>query len=128
MSIVAIGVDICDVSRIRSIEEKHGKRFLQKVFTDQEAGYCEKKIEKHTSLAARFAAKEALLKALGTGLRSGLQWKEIEVENDHLGKPYFKFHGQTANLVSGRTVFLSLSHTNDNAIAFVIIQGEPFKR
>jgi holo-[acyl-carrier protein] synthase len=128
MSIVAIGVDICDVSRIRSIEEKHGKRFLQKVFTDQETGYCEKKFYKHTSLAARFAAKEAFLKALGTGLRSGLQWKEIEVENDPLGKPYFKFHGQTANLISGRTVFLSLSHTNDNAIAFVIIQGEPLKR
>ena len=84
-----------------------------------------KKVSKHTSLAARFAAKEALLKALGTGLRNGLQWKEIEIENDQLGKPFFVFHGETQKILEGRTVLLSLSHTDENAIAFVIIEGDP---
>jgi holo-[acyl-carrier protein] synthase len=126
MSVISIGVDICDIKRIQKIEEKHQLRFLQKVFTSSEITYCEKKVEKHISLAARFAAKEALLKALGTGLRNGLQWKEIEVENDRLGKPYFSFHGQTADVINNRMVHLSLSHTADNAIAFVVIEGEPF--
>ncbi len=126
MTVISIGVDICDVSRIRNIEEKHNMRFLQKVFTQTEIEYCLNKVRRHTSLAARFAAKEALLKALGTGLRSGLQWKEIEVYNDDLGKPHFKFYGQTAGLIAGRNVLLSLSHTDDNAIAFVTIEGDPF--
>jgi len=125
MSVIAVGTDICDVQRIKKIEEQHGPRFLKKVFTGGEIIYCMKKVSKHTSLAARFAAKEALLKALGTGLRSGLQWKEIEIENDHLGKPFFIFHGETQKILEGRTVLLSLSHTDDNAIAFVIIEGDP---
>ena len=126
MTVISIGVDICDVSRIRNIEEKHNMRFLQKVFTPLEIDYCLKKVTRHTSLAARFAAKEALLKALGTGLRSGLQWKEIEVENDNLGKPRFNFYGQISKTIADRKVLLSLSHTDDNAIAFVIIEGDLF--
>jgi len=126
MAVISIGVDICEVSRIRNIEEKHHKRFLQKVYTQAEIGYCLSKKSRHNSFAARFAAKEALLKALGTGLTSGLQWKEIEVYNDKLGKPHFKFYGQTALIIGGRNVLLSLSHSDDNAIAFVIIEGDPF--
>jgi len=125
MSVIAVGTDICDVQRIKKIEEQHGSRFLKKVFTGGEITYCMKKVSKHTSLAARFAAKEALLKALGTGLRNGLQWKEIEIENDQLGKPFFVFHGETQKILEGRTVLLSLSHTDENAIAFVIIEGDP---
>ena len=125
MAVIAVGTDICDVQRIKKIEEKHGQRFLQKVFTGKEISYCLKKVTKHTSLAARFAAKEALLKALGTGLRSGLQWKEIEIENDVLGKPFFRFYGETKKILEGRSVFLSLSHTDENAVAFVIIEGDP---
>jgi holo-[acyl-carrier protein] synthase len=126
MPVIAVGTDICDVRRIKDIEEKYAKRFLRKVFTTQEISYCLKKVTKHTSLAARFAAKEALLKALGTGLRSGLQWKEIEIDNDQLGKPFFRFHGHTKKTLSGRSVLLSMSHTEQNAIAFVIIEGDPF--
>jgi len=126
MPVIAIGADICDVRRIKKIEENYGQRFLQKVFTSAEIAYCLKKVTKHTSLAARFAAKEALLKALGTGLRSGLQWKEIEIENDPLGKPFFSFHGETRKILGGRHVLLSISHTDENALAFVIIEGEPF--
>ncbi|TFH02478.1 MAG: holo-[acyl-carrier-protein] synthase [Calditrichales bacterium] len=127
MPIVSIGVDICEVKRIRSIDEKSGQRFLQKVFTAHEISYCENKVNKHTSLAARFAAKEALMKAIGTGLRDGLQWKDTEVRNDPLGRPYFHFYGKVAKLISGRSVFLSLSHTDENAIAYVLIEGEPFQ-
>ncbi len=126
MAVIAIGVDICEVKRIRTIGNKHKHRFLQKVFTDSEIAYCEKKVDKYFSLAARFAAKEALLKALGTGLRDGLQWKDIEIDNDNLGKPFFRFYRKTAAIISDRYVLLSLSHTNDNAIAFVIIEGDPF--
>jgi holo-[acyl-carrier protein] synthase len=125
MAVTSIGVDICDIGRLREIEEKHQNRFLQKVFTPAEILYCEKKYDKHSSYAARFAAKEACLKALGTGLRDGFLWKDIEVENDDLGKPFFKFHGQTAKVISTRHVYLSISHTDRDAIAFVIIEGDP---
>jgi holo-[acyl-carrier protein] synthase len=127
MAVTSIGVDICDVKRIRNLTEKHHMKFLEKVFTGGEIQYCLNKVSKHTSLAARFAAKEAFLKALGTGLRSGLQWKEIEVENDDLGKPHLKLHGETAKTVGNRNILLSLSHTDENAIAFVIIEGDPFQ-
>jgi len=126
MSVISIGVDICDIKRLREIEERHKERFLQKIFTPAEILYCEKKYDKHSSYAARFAAKEACLKALGTGLRDGYLWKDIEVNNNNLGKPYFKFHGQTAQVISTRKVSLSISHTDRDAIAFVIIEGDPF--
>jgi holo-[acyl-carrier protein] synthase len=126
MPVTSIGVDICDINRLRDIEEKFNKRFLHKVFTPGEIKYCEKKFNKHSSYAARFAAKEAFLKAIGTGLRDSFQWKHIEVENDDLGKPYFKFHGHTADVVSKHSVHLSISHTDKDAIAFVIIEGDPF--
>jgi holo-[acyl-carrier protein] synthase len=126
MTVTSIGVDICDIQRIGNLEENQGMRFLQKVFTAQEIEYCAAKISKHASYAARFAAKEALLKALGTGLRDGFLWKDIEINNDELGKPFFKFYGKTAEVISDRHVHLSISHTDRDAIAFVVIEGEPF--
>ena len=126
MPVTSIGVDICDIERLREIELRFNDRFLQKIFTPGEIIYCEKKHDKHSSYAARFAAKEAFLKAIGTGLRDGFQWKDIEVDNDDLGKPFFRFHGQTAQLISKRDVHLSISHTDKDAIAFVIIEGDPF--
>jgi holo-[acyl-carrier protein] synthase len=126
MVVTSIGVDICDIKRMHDIEQKHGSRFLQKIFTPHEIKYCEKKFDKHSSYAARFAAKEALLKAIGTGLRDGYLWKDIEVDNDDLGKPFFKFYGQTARIISTRNVHLSISHTDRDAIAFVLIEGDPF--
>ena len=126
MPVTSIGVDICDIKRLREIEEKFKTRFLQKIFTPGEIDYCEKKYNKHSSYAARFAAKEAFLKAIGTGLRDGFQWKDIEIENDDLGKPYFEFHGQTAEFISSHKVHLSISHTEKDAIAFVLIEGDSF--
>ena len=126
MPVISVGVDICDIKRMRKIEGKYKKRFLQKIFTPGEIDYCEKKYDKHPSYAARFAAKEALLKAVGTGLRNGFNWKDIEIDNDGLGKPFFKFYGHTAQLISKRNVHLSISHTDKDAIAFVVIEGDQF--
>ena len=126
MPVTSVGVDICDIERLRKIDKKFKDKFLKKIFTPEEIAYCEKKYHKYSSYAARFAAKEAFLKAIGTGLRDGFQWKDIEVRNDDLGKPYFIFHGHTADFISNHNVHLSLSHTDKNAIAFVIIEGDPF--
>ena len=123
MSIIAIGVDLCDVQRLNKIISEHGERFLKKVYTTGEITYCAKKSDEGAAYAARFAAKEALLKAIGTGLRDGINWKDIEVVNDELGKPEFKFYGKTSSVIGNRRVMVSLSHTHEYAVAFVVIEG-----
>ena len=123
MSIIAIGVDLCDVQRLNKIISEHGERFLKKVYTTGEIIYCAKKSNGSTAYAARFAAKEALLKAIGTGLRDGINWKDIEVVNDELGKPEFKLYGKTSSVIGNRRVMVSLSHTHEYAVAFVVIEG-----
>jgi len=128
MNIVSIGVDISEIQRIKKLIEQHNDRFLSKIYTAAEIAYCNKKVDKYPSFAARFAAKEAVLKALGKGLRDGLNWKDIEVRNDAVGKPYLKLSGKSSDLIGNRKALLSLSHTKDNAIAFVVIQGEPFNK
>ena len=127
MKIVSTGVDICDINRLKNIIIKYQNRFLTRVFTETEIAYCNKKVNRFPSLAARFAAKEAVLKALGTGLRMGFNWKDIEVMNDSLGRPFFRFYGKTNEILGKRKVLLTLSHTDHNAIAFVVIEGKPFK-
>ena len=126
MSIVAIGVDISEIRRIKKLIEQHDERFLLKIFTPLEIAYCNGKVDRYPSFAARFAAKEAALKALGKGLRDGLNWKDIEVKNDALGKPYLNFYGKSGQLIGNRKALISISHTKYNAIAFVVIHGEPF--
>ena len=123
MSIHGIGTDICDIARIARIIDEQGDRFLKKVFTEKEISYC---LPKHSSaecFAARFSAKEAFLKALGTGLRDGLNWKDMEVVKDQLGKPILKTYNKCAEQIKERKIFLSLSHTADMALAFVIIEN-----
>jgi holo-[acyl-carrier protein] synthase len=122
-SITAIGVDICDIKRIEALIFRHQERILQRLYTTEEIAYCSGIKPKFESYAARFAAKEALLKALGTGLRDGIQWKDIEILNDSLGKPYFRFYNKARELIGNKRVLVSLSHTAGNAIAFVVIQG-----
>jgi holo-[acyl-carrier protein] synthase len=123
MSIFGIGTDICDIERIAGIIDKQGDRFLKKVFTEKEISYCQPKQNSAECLAARFAAKEAFLKALGTGLRDGLNWKDMEVVNDHLGKPFIKTYNKCADQIKDKKVLLSLSHTTNTALAFVIIEN-----
>lgn len=127
MPVCGIGVDIVEINRFKRIIEKYGDRFLSRVFTRDEISYCQNKVNLGApSYSVRFAAKEALFKAIGTGLRHGLTWKDIEVINDDLGKPFFKFYGKTADIISNQKVLLSLSHSLENSIAFVIIEGEDF--
>ncbi len=123
--IFGTGTDIVEVARI----EKSAMRtpaFLDKLFTKDEQEYCEaQKAGKFQSYAARFAAKEAFFKALGTGYRYGMAFKEIEVKNDKLGKPEITVHGKVKDFVSEQkitNIHLSLSHVKEMALAFVVLE------
>jgi holo-[acyl-carrier protein] synthase len=122
--IVGLGTDIAEVPRIlKSIENI---AFLQKVFSASEIAYCETKVNKAENFAARFAAKEAFFKALGTGWRGGMAFNEVEVVNDELGKPHIHLLGNTAEQVKDRnikTIHVSLTHIKDVALATVILEG-----
>lgn len=122
--ILGIGTDIAEVARIsKSIENNS---FKVKVFSETEIRYCESKVNKAENYAARFAAKEAFVKALGTGLRDGITINEIEVVNDELGKPSIHLIGKTAEILlnnSIKTVHVSLSHVKDMAMATVVLEG-----
>ncbi|NDJ53721.1 MAG: holo-[acyl-carrier-protein] synthase [Chloroflexi bacterium] len=113
------GVDIIDVARVRDAAQRHGERFYQRFFTEAELTACG---QRFPSLAARIAAKEAVSKALGTGI-GDVRWVEIEVVNDERGRPVLNLYGDAATLATqlGLTEWdLSLSHTDRQAIAFVV--------
>jgi holo-[acyl-carrier protein] synthase len=123
--IVGTGVDLCEVDRIRAAVERHGQRFKQRVFTDREIAYSERKANPYERYAARFAAKEAGMKALGTGWRGGIAWRDFEVTNLPTGRPTLAFHGKAAeiaNRLGVRNVALSLTHTGVQAMAVVILE------
>ena len=123
--IVGTGVDIAEVPRIHASIQRFGERFLHRVFTDAEIHYCDSKVNRAERYAARFAAKEAALKAIGTGLRMGISWREVEVTRLPGGRPTITFHGVAAGFASKlgtRRAHLSLSHTKEHAIAYVILE------
>ncbi len=124
--IVSIGIDIVEISRIEEKLSQGNTRFLNRVFTVGEIEYCEKRAAKFASYAARFAAKEAVMKALGTGWGDGVGWKEIEVINDAAGKPAINLTGRAQEKfaeLGARISHLSLSHSKDSAIAQVIFEA-----
>ena len=124
--IIGCGIDLVKIERIEKIIKKWGDNFTSRVFTLLEREYCEKKKgNKYQSYAGRFAAKEALLKSLGLGLR-GVNWKEIEIENNELGQPMIEISGKLKNIALVKGVskyFITISHTKDYAIAQVILEG-----
>ncbi|HWZ34188.1 MAG TPA: holo-ACP synthase [Bryobacteraceae bacterium] len=123
--IVGTGVDLCEVARMREAMERHGERFKHRVFTDSEIAYAERKANRYERYAARFAAKEAGMKALGTGWRDGLGWRDLEVTNLPSGRPTLTFHGKAAEIAGKlgvRNIALSLTHTADQAMAMVILE------
>jgi holo-[acyl-carrier protein] synthase len=125
--IVGTGVDITEVPRIRATLERFGDRFLRRVFTPEEARYCLGKPNATERLAARFAAKEAGMKAIGTGLRHGVTWQDVEVVRLPGQRPRLKFSGRAAEFAERlgcKRTHLSLSHTREQAIAFVILEGD----
>lgn len=123
--IVGTGIDIAEVPRIREVIERHGQRFLQRVFTEGEIQYCESKANRVERYAARFAAKEAGMKALGTGWNHGVRWRDIEVARQPGGRPTLLLHGKAAEFAAklGTTnIALSLTHTAGQAMAQVILE------
>jgi holo-[acyl-carrier protein] synthase len=124
--IVGTGVDITEVPRIKASVERFGQRFLSRVFTPEELRYCLAKPNAAERLAARFAAKEAGLKAIGTGLRHGITWQDVEVVRLPGQRPNLRFSGKAAEYADRlgcKRVHLSLSHTSEQAIAYVILEG-----
>jgi holo-[acyl-carrier protein] synthase len=118
------GVDIIDIPRIKKMVDNNN-RFIEKLFTGTEIGYCQSRYHKEVHYAARFAAKEAFFKAMGTGYRNGMKWTDISVENDELGKPEIKLEGKTLNNFKKKNlkhIHLSISHTREYAVAFVVIE------
>jgi len=124
--ILGTGVDIAEVPRIRESIERFGDRFLHRIFTDGEIRYCEQKATRFESYAARFAAKEAGMKALGTGWSRGVRWRDIEVVRPKGQRPTIQFHGEAAAIAAKlgtRNIALSLTHTSEQALAHVILEN-----
>jgi holo-[acyl-carrier protein] synthase len=125
--IFGTGIDIVDISRFDRFVKEDNQPLFRRVFTPQEQAYCEARRNSAQHFALRFAAKEAFLKALGTGLRDGISWRDMEVVNDPLGKPELKLYGRAEDLCRERglkTIFLSLSHDGGCAVASVILEGQ----
>jgi holo-[acyl-carrier protein] synthase len=121
--VLKTGIDIIEIPRIRTAFDRHGDRFLQRIFTTAEITECRGRID---ALAIRFAAKEAVVKALGTGI-GPVSWLEVETLHKHSGEPYLLLHGraeQVAKHLGLITWAVSLSHSRDNAIAVVVATGD----
>jgi holo-[acyl-carrier protein] synthase len=124
--IVGTGIDIAEVPRIREAIARHGQRFLHRIFTEGEIQYCESKANRVERYAARFAAKEAGMKAIGTGWNHGVRWRDLEVARKPGGRPTLLLHGKAAEFAAklGATnIALSLTHTEAEAMAQVILES-----
>lgn len=123
--IIGTGIDTVEVARFQRFLDENNQRLLDRLFTPQEQEYCRAKKQAAACFAARFAAKEAFLKAMGTGLRDGMRWIEIEVVNNPLGKPELYLSGCAAQMLvqhGARRSLLSLSHDGGQAVAIVILE------
>ena len=123
--IVGTGIDIAEVPRIAASIARFGDRFLHRIFTEGEIRYCDKKANRVERYAARFAAKEAAMKALGTGWNHGVTWRDVEVSRLPGGRPTITFHGKAAEFAAklgAKHVALSLTHTAEHAFAQVILE------
>jgi holo-[acyl-carrier protein] synthase len=124
--IVGSGVDLCEVDRIKDAITRHGRRFVERIFTEREIAYAQQKANLYERYAARFAAKEAGMKALGTGWRGGVAWRDFEVINLPSGRPTLQFHGKAAEYAQKlgvKNISLSLTHTKVEAMAQVILEN-----
>ena len=123
--IIGIGVDIIEINRVKNAI-KRNEKFIEKICSEEEIKYLKKKDFKYESIAGKFAAKEAIVKALGTGFRN-MKIKDIEITNNELGKPLVELKGGALEIIKDYKnirIHLSISHSRDNAIAYSIIEGE----
>ena len=124
--IVGIGVDVVEIEKLRLAMVRRGDRLRNRAFTPGEVEFCEARVNKFQHYSARFAAKEAAFKAIGTGWRQGVGWQDVEVINHLTGKPELILRGKTlefANRMGAKTYWVSLSHTDQYAVAQVILEG-----
>ena len=124
--ILGLGTDLVVIARIERLVEKHGDRFLLRIFTAGEREECLRRQQWAEALAARWAAKEAVMKALGTGYRRGVKYQEIEVFHHPSGRPDLRLHGTTAEYAASlgvRSMHLTLSHDGGHAIAVAVLEG-----
>lgn len=124
--IVGLGSDIAEIDRIEAAIMRHGAGFIERVYTPREAAYCERYRNRFERYAARFAAKEAGMKALGTGWRFGVRWRDIEVANAPSGKPTLNLAGvarEFAERLAVKNISLSITHSGNLALAHVIFEG-----
>jgi holo-[acyl-carrier protein] synthase len=125
--IVGTGIDIAEVHRIAATIERFGRRFLERVFTPDEIRYCESKANKAERYAGRFAAKEAAMKAIGTGWSRGVTWQDVEVRRVPGGRPSMAFHNKAAKFfdkLGAVHAHLSITHTEQLAMAQVILESD----
>ena len=125
MTIVGIGLDATEVDRIADVLARHGERFLRRIYTDGEIAYCLRHRDPSPALAARFAAKEAAMKALGTGAARGVAWRDIEVIRG-FGPPQLRFHGGAAahfEALGAKSSLITLTHARQLALAHVLLLG-----
>lgn len=126
MNIIGLGLDATDIDRVSDVIERHGDRFLQRVFTDGEMAYCMRRRVPAIHFAGRFAAKEAAMKALGTGHSMGVLWRDVEVVRRG-GPPQLQLHGGAAArfaAIGGRSSLLTITHSDELALAQVLILGD----
>jgi holo-[acyl-carrier protein] synthase len=127
--ILGLGFDATDIGRITATIERYGDRFLRRIFTNGEIAYCTRRRAPAIHFAGRFAAKEAAMKALGTGRSRGVLWRDIEVVR-HGGPPQLSFHGgagRRLESIGGRSSLLTITHSKDLAMAQVLILGGPYR-
>ena len=121
--VAGVGIDIAEVDRVAELVERHGKRFLERVFTRRELEYCLGRKRQNEHLAARFAAKEAVSKALGTGIGASVGWRDIEVVRESVGRVHIVLSGgarQVAEKLRIMRIHISLSHTHAYAAAHAV--------
>lgn len=124
--IVGLGIDVAEVKRIQAVIESQKERFLRRVFTANEAAYCEQFKHKYERYAGRFAVKEAAMKALGTGWSRGVRWVDVEVVRQRGGRPTLALKGEAkkiADVLGVKHMAVSITHTAEQAIAQVIFEG-----
>ena len=124
--ILGTGVDLAEVSRIREAIERYGDRFIHRIYTAAEIAYVERKANRFERYAGRFAAKEAGMKAIGTGWKRGVRWVDFEVSNLPSGRPTLRLHGEAARLAGEmgvKAISLSITHTAEMGMAQVILEG-----
>jgi holo-[acyl-carrier protein] synthase len=125
MSIVAIGLDLARIDRLEKVHARHGDRLLDRLFTDGERAYCDRRASRMASYAGRFAVKEAVMKALGTGWSSGVSWRDIEVVRKSGSAPELLLHGRTAAIAREKGIAkIHITITHDAGIAAAVAVAE----